>query len=46
MLLLFVGIPACREHLGVQRSPEAAAAGAPHVKLANRCLFSFNNSAT
>lgn len=46
VLLLFVGIPACREHLGVQRSLEAAAAGALHVKLANRCLFSFNNSAT
>lgn len=44
MLLLFVEILVCREHLGVQWSPEAAAARVLDVNLPT--LFSFNNSAT
>lgn len=39
MLLLFVEIPVCREHLGVQRSPEAAAARALDVNLPSAACF-------
>lgn len=39
MLLLFVEIPVCWENLGVQRSPEAAAARALHVNLPTTACF-------
>lgn len=38
MLLLFVEIPVCREHLRVHRPPEAATAGA-ECKLAAACFL-------
>lgn len=39
MLLLFVEIPVCREHLGVQWSPEAAAARALDGNLPTAACF-------
>lgn len=39
MLLLFVEIPVCREHLRVQWSPEAAAARALDVNLPTAACF-------
>lgn len=39
MLLLFVEIPICVEHLGVQWSPEADAARALNVNLAATACF-------
>lgn len=39
VLLLFVEIPVCREHLGVQWSPEAAAARALDVNLPTAACF-------